>query len=127
MKPPVQSRVRILTELSILVLMLLLFSGCASTGLVTNMPRTQTIPSSEYSIRAAQTGYKSGDISLILAFSGGGTRAAALAFSVLLELRDTSITIDGNTRRLLDADYIVTNDAAWQKLDEVKVVLVMDL
>jgi len=43
-----------------------------------------------------------GDVLLILAFSGGGTRAAALAYGVLQELRDTAIETDGNAMRLLD-------------------------
>jgi len=44
-----------------------------------------------------------GDITLYLAFSGGGTRAAALAYGVLETLRDTRFTAaDGEARRLLD-------------------------
>jgi len=39
---------------------------------------------------------------LALAFSGGGTRAAALSYGVLLELRDTTISIAGKPLRLLD-------------------------
>jgi NTE family protein len=43
-----------------------------------------------------------GRIWLYLAFSGGGTRAAALAYGVLEGLRDTEVTIDGQKMRLLD-------------------------
>jgi NTE family protein len=39
---------------------------------------------------------------LVLAFSGGGTRAAAFAYGVLQELRDTEVGIDGKSGRLLD-------------------------
>jgi NTE family protein len=37
-----------------------------------------------------------------LAFSGGGTRAAAFAYGVLEELRDTPISVDGAPKTLLD-------------------------
>ena len=44
----------------------------------------------------------------ILAFSGGGTRAAALSYGVLDELRRTEIVIDGQRRRLIDEVDIIT-------------------
>ena len=44
----------------------------------------------------------------ILAFSGGGTRAAALSYGVLEELRRTEITVDGQRRRLIDEVDIIT-------------------
>lgn len=44
---------------------------------------------------------------LMLTFSGGGTRAAAFSYGVLEALRDTSVTIRGRQRRLLDeVDWI---------------------
>ncbi|MGM0630846.1 MAG: patatin-like phospholipase family protein, partial [Pseudomonadota bacterium] len=46
-------------------------------------------------------------ITLILAFSGGGTRASALSYGVLEELRDTNVIIRGESTRLLDeVDFI---------------------
>jgi NTE family protein len=44
----------------------------------------------------------------ILSFSGGGTRAAALSFGVLEELKRTRITVDGQQRRLVDEVDIIT-------------------
>jgi NTE family protein len=43
-----------------------------------------------------------GDIALVLAFSGGGTRAAAFSYGVLKELRDTKIVENGTQQSLLD-------------------------
>ena len=43
-----------------------------------------------------------GDHLIFLAFSGGGTRAAALSYGVLQELRDTQVDTRGHRVRLLD-------------------------
>lgn len=43
-----------------------------------------------------------GDHNIVLAFSGGGTRAAALSYGVMQELRDTRISVKGQQVRLLD-------------------------
>src|SRR6185503_16141211 len=42
------------------------------------------------------------DLLLMLAFSGGGTRAAALSYGVLEELRKTEVGSPGNEHRLLN-------------------------
>lgn len=47
------------------------------------------------------------DLLIVVAFSGGGTRAAAFAYGVLEGLRDTWVSIGGQPRRLLDeVDFI---------------------
>jgi NTE family protein len=46
---------------------------------------------------------------VILAFSGGGTRAAALSYGVLEKLRDTTITWKGERRRLLDEVDVISS------------------
>ena len=83
---------------------LLLLSGCASYGKIENAPLTDSKSTSgqAYSIKNLSGQMGSGDIGLVLAFSGGGTRAAALSYGVLEELRDTTVIIDGQPRRLLD-------------------------
>jgi NTE family protein len=74
--------------------------GCASARAV-NVPLEQYDP--EYGYR-----YIGGDrrdpgaVHIYLAFSGGGTRAAAFAYGVLEELRDTQVTVGGVSKSLLD-------------------------
>jgi NTE family protein len=45
---------------------------------------------------------------MVLAFSGGGTRAAAFSYGVLEELRRTEVTIDGKPSRLIDQVDVIT-------------------
>ena len=95
-------------KLIILGLILLLFSGCASYGIIDNKADTETSLKQNYSLKTA--GYRgTGDLALMLAFSGGGTRAAALAYGVLLELRDTIIFINGQPRRMLDEVDVISS------------------
>jgi NTE family protein len=51
----------------------------------------------------------SDELMVILTFSGGGTRAAALSYGVMEKLRDTPITINGETRSLLDGVDIISS------------------
>ena len=69
----------------------LLVTGCASHGVVDNAPGLASDPDQVYSIEALQERYRTDDNALMLAFSGGGTRAAALSYGVLQELRDTPV------------------------------------
>jgi len=91
---------------------LLLLFGCASYGVIDNAPLTEstaTDSTPSYSIKRHAQGRRGygDDVGIVLAFSGGGTRAAALAYGVLEELRDTMVVIDGQPRRLLDeVDFI---------------------
>lgn len=76
--------------------------SCATARRIENLPHPAVLSDEAYSIRASGNRQASGELSFILAFSGGGTRAAALAYGVLMELRDTEISIFGRPRRLLD-------------------------
>lgn len=51
---------------------------------------------------------QSDDMLVVLAISGGGTRAAALGYGVLEELRRTEVTVDGAKRRLLDEVDVIS-------------------
>jgi NTE family protein len=49
------------------------------------------------------------EVFVILSLSGGGTRAAALAYGVLEQLRDDSIQVDGKSARLLDQVDVISS------------------
>lgn len=86
-----------------------LIAGCASYGVVENTPGPVPAGQPAYSIRAFQQGWRTDENALMLAFSGGGTRAAALAYGVLKELRDTPVTTAAGSRRLLDEVHSISS------------------
>lgn len=49
------------------------------------------------------------DVFVVLAFSGGGTRSAAFSYGVLETLRDTMVSVNGRSRRLLDEVDVITS------------------
>ena len=90
---------------------LLLLGGCASYGKVENSAKVSLGYEGTYSLRAfeerKQLDSQPDDISFVVALSGGGTRAAAMAYGVLLELRDTQVISANQQIRLLDeVDHI---------------------
>ncbi len=93
-------------SLSIAALLLLL-SGCATRPV--NPPITHVDADSGYRFQTRQQHFKSQDNLVILAFSGGGTRAAAFSYGVLEFLRRTEVIgPKGNKVRLLDAVDVIT-------------------
>lgn len=99
----------IAAKITVISLALLLLSGCASHGVIKNEPLTEPSGSPAYSIKDLAGARQTNDISLTLSFSGGGTRAAALAYGVLQEMRDTTIMINGQPRRLLDEIDVISS------------------
>ena len=88
-------------------LIVLLLGGCTTYGVIDNPPTEKIDPDAGYSWRALAKERRSNDLVVMLSFSGGGTRAAALAYGVLQGLRDTMIDVAGKPVRLLDeVDYI---------------------
>lgn len=88
-------------------IVLSILSGCTSYGEVVNEPLTGEGNQKEgkhYSIAShvQRNANNNNAIIINLAFSGGGTRAAAFSYGVLESLRDTVVNIDGNKQRLLD-------------------------
>jgi NTE family protein len=86
---------------------LFLLGGCATRPI--NPPITQTDPSHGYRWETRQARDRNKDNLVILAFSGGGTRAAAFSYGVLEFLRRTEVVgPQGNKVRLLDAVDVIT-------------------
>ena len=91
---------------SVLPLILIVLLGCAHYPI--NTPLQSYDPQGGYRFDNLMLNDGNTDsIMLCLTFSGGGTRAAAFAYGVLQELRDTVITAHGASRRFLqEADCI---------------------
>jgi NTE family protein len=83
-------------------------AGCASRPI--NQPITHVDAESGYraSVRLPKQQNNDPNTLLLLAFSGGGTRAAAFSYGVLEELRRTEVVVDGKHRRLLDEVDLIT-------------------
>lgn len=93
----------------LLWLLAMALSGCASYGVVKNDPLGTAPADRAYSLKNWNTGKRVNDLNVTLAFSGGGTRAAAFSYGVLKALRDTVVTIDGRPVRLLDEVDTITS------------------
>lgn len=90
---------------------LLLLSGCATYGEIRNDPVTKITSTKPYSLASFHKKFSDSDNFIILAFSGGGTRAAALSYGVLQELRDTHFarSRNGKKMRLLDEVDVISS------------------
>lgn len=101
----VSPRLRSVFCLLVVTLISSLLAGC--TQRVWNKPIIDT-SDNRYDFRN-NLPQNSDDVFVVLAFSGGGTRAAALSYGVLEKLRDTPVTINGVERRLLDEVDVISS------------------
>ncbi len=88
---------------------LFLLSACSTYGEIRNDPMREGFMRKSYSLKAFHHKFSDSDSFVILSFSGGGTRAAALAYGVLQELHDTSFISDGKQSRLLDDVDVISS------------------
>ena len=87
--------------------MLLLVGGCATRPV--NPPITQADASKGYRFTTREQHFKDKENLVILAFSGGGTRAAAFSYGVLEALRRMEVVgPKGNRIKMLDEVDIIT-------------------
>ena len=81
------------------------FAGCAHWPAT---PKLERAGAPGYRVGDAARPGQSDDLLVILAMSGGGTRAAALGYGVLEELRRTEVAVNGQKRRLLDEVDVIS-------------------
>jgi NTE family protein len=85
---------------ALLVFSALLVCGCAHYAVNARLKAVN--PYTGYRFENVATQTNSDDLMVVLAFSGGGTRAAALSYGVLEELAKTEAGPPGNAHRVLD-------------------------
>jgi NTE family protein len=87
--------------------LIVLFAGCATV--YPNPPIAKANPQAGYRLETRIDDLPNQENLVVLAFSGGGTRAAAFSFGVLEFLRRTEVTLkDGRKGRLLDGVGVIT-------------------
>ncbi|MDH3840710.1 MAG: patatin-like phospholipase family protein [Chromatiales bacterium] len=99
---------RPLTARAALAILCLVSPACAWFGAVDTQLEQWTEAETER-IAEQITGDRSPELVVLLAFSGGGTRAAALSYGVLLELADTSILTQSGARSLLNEVDVISS------------------
>lgn len=86
----------------------MLLAGCGDAHYPVNAPLDQQNDKEGYRLqRVALDPTNPGDVLVVLSLSGGGMRAAALAYGTLEALRDVSVPIGGTRRSLLDEVDII--------------------
>lgn len=99
--------IRFLSRIFSAVLVTAMIAGCASNAhYPINKPEASvTLPKPQ---PKGETRPNADDLLVVLAFSGGGTRAAALSYGVLETLARQEITWQGQSRRLLDEIDVIS-------------------
>ncbi|MGK0272696.1 MAG: NTE family protein [Cocleimonas sp.] len=89
----------------------LLLSACSVTSPEMNRPIAVNNTKSQLpkTLTNIKSSTRSDELTLMMTFSGGGTRSAALSYGVLQKLRDTPVTINGKQRRLLDEIDLISS------------------
>ena len=85
---------------TVTLMVMVTVSGCASYGVVENQQKLTAATPTLKQHQSLSGKERINDITVILAFSGGGSRAAALSYGVLKQLDSTSLGEQGRT--LLD-------------------------
>ncbi len=90
-----------------LILLIIVCIGCAHYPENAKLDRVEK--DKGYRFQNIQSPDNSDSLLIILAFSGGGTRAAALSYGVLEKLKNTEILWEGRKKRLLDEVDVISS------------------
>lgn len=96
-----------MSTLRILLLIPVGLLGCAHYPF--NEPLSSFESTQGYRFRNLSSPGNSDKTFIVLTFSGGGTRAAALSYGVLQQLKHTHVLIDGKERTLLDEVDVISS------------------
>ncbi len=86
---------------------ILTLAGCATYPANPRLDRFN--PKDGYRYENLKSPENSDSLFVILTFSGGGTRAAALSYGIMEKLRNTTIQWEGKKRRLLDEVDVISS------------------
>ena len=89
-------------------LMLLIFSACAHYT-VADKPLPKWSPELDKTVGRMIAGDRSPELLVLVAFSGGGSRAASFAYGVLQELADTEVMTANGSRPLLKEIDVISS------------------
>ena len=92
-----------------LLVALLLLAGCTKYAIIENEPIESVADTDGYSVRAFREKFGAQDTAIMVAFSGGGTRAAALAYGVLRELKNTPFKDSDSPVTMLDQVGLISS------------------
>ncbi|TAM99717.1 MAG: patatin-like phospholipase family protein, partial [Rhodanobacteraceae bacterium] len=105
-RPGLHDGLRGLLQLGLFAMCVAGLPGCASR--IWNRPLGEAPHADRYDFRHHMPELHDGTF-VVLAFSGGGTRAAAFSYGVLEKLRHTSVTVAGKTQPMLDLVNVITS------------------
>jgi len=89
--------------------LLQILSACSNYGVIQNQAIDAETTDKERTLSNIIHSDRSNEVTLVLSFSGGGTRAAALAYGVLLALRESAISIGNDSVNLFDEVDIISS------------------
>ncbi len=87
-------------------LLIISMTGCTTYSSIDNEPLDMASPESAYSFENSVMMLNNGEYTIVVAMSGGGTRAAALSYGVLKALRAEKHPMDENLSVLDEVDVI---------------------